>query len=128
VRFPHGLRLIEEHAFDGSALKEIALPDGCEVAEYALWECEALTKVNIGAGCRSIGESAFQGCKALTSVTIGVGCASIGPWAFAFCGALTMVTIEEGLESIDRYAFVYCARLASVTLPSSPVDRRVRVR
>jgi hypothetical protein len=59
VRFPNGLRLIEEQAFHWSALKEVALPDGCEVAKWAFWQCEALTKVMIGSRCRSVGESAF---------------------------------------------------------------------
>jgi hypothetical protein len=119
VRFPNGLRLIGEWAFYGSALKEIALPDGCEVAKCAFGRCKALTKVMIGSDCCSIGESAFRDCIALVSVTIGVGCLSIGQGVFAHCGALTTVTIEDGLKSIDWYAFVNCTRLASVTLPSS---------
>jgi hypothetical protein len=91
VRFPNGLRLIAEWAFYGSALKEVALPDGCEIAECAFEQCRVLTKVMIGAGCRSIGESAFERCEVLASVTVGMGCVSIGPGAFVSCGALTAV-------------------------------------
>jgi hypothetical protein len=117
--FPKGLKLVGECAFFWSALKEVALPDGCAVAMCAFWECRALTKVMIGSGCRSIGACAFEACRALTSVTIGGNCASIGPNAFQNCGALTTVTIGDGLKSIGKSAFINCTRLTSVALSSS---------
>jgi hypothetical protein len=119
VRFPEGLRLIGDCSFYQCALKEVALPDGCEVAQFAFCLCKALTTVIIGSGCRSIDKYALCECGALTSVTIGVGCTSIGRGAFQNCEALTTVTIEDGLKSIGGNAFGNCARLASVTLPSS---------
>jgi hypothetical protein len=60
VRFPNGLKLIAERAFFGSALKEVAFPDDCEVAKSAFCQCKALTKVMVGSDCRSIGESALR--------------------------------------------------------------------
>jgi hypothetical protein len=119
MRFPDGLRLVGTWAFSCCALKEVVLPDGCQVGEWAFYRCELLTKVAIGRSCTLIGEGAFGICGALTQVTIGDGCASVGKYAFSECRALTAVTVGDGLTSIGKHAFDGCSVLAAVTLPRS---------
>jgi hypothetical protein len=119
VRFPDGLTRIGDHAFFSCALKEVTVPDGCQIGDWAFVGCKYLTKLVIGRSCTSIGAYAFSKCAALTKLTVGNGCASICVGAFLGCGALTTVTFGEGLTSIGDRAFGRCVALAAVTLPAS---------
>jgi hypothetical protein len=118
VRFPDGLQLIGKCAFCGCSLREIELPDGCEVAKYAFCKCAVLTKVSIGRDCTSIGEWAFSGCAALTKVTVGDGLASIDGYAFDSCYVLAAVTLPCSVRSIGNGGFARCLSLATIAVPN----------
>ena len=108
---------IGEHAFAGSNLTSIKIPDGVtSIGEEAFSGCRSLTSIKIPDGVTSIGEEAFYGCDRLTSVTIGDGVTSIGEWAFYGCFWLTSITIPDSVTSIGVFAFYSCDRLTSVTI------------
>jgi hypothetical protein len=117
VRFPKSLTLIGEAAFYQCRLKEVALPDGCEVAKYAFCKCSVLATVTIGSCCVSIGEWAFEECGALATVTIGSGCISIGEYAFYWCSRLASVTLPSSMQLICHGGFGRCRSLATIAVP-----------
>jgi hypothetical protein len=117
VRLPDGLTLVGTCAFSRCALREIALPDGCQVSRSAFYRCELLTKVTIGRGSISIGYGAFQGCGTLTTVTIGDGLASIGGYAFHDCSVLAAVALPQSVLSIGAYSFAACSSLLTIAVP-----------
>ncbi len=114
-----------------------------------------LATVNIGAGVKSIGRSAFQNCDALTTISIASsvsgldmgyhafydcdklrtvslpkGVRSLGEGAFNGCDSLRTVTIATGsqLDSIGRYAFAYCDKLQSINLEAATSLKHIMYR
>ena len=63
---------------------------------------------------RFIGDWAFWDCNGLTSINIPNSVTSIGEWAFYNCSSLTNVTIPSSVRSIDKFAFARCINLDSV--------------
>ena len=94
-----------------------------DIPSYAFYGIDSITKVTLGEGATSIGDSAFQGCTSLATVTFAEGSQleSIGDSAFQGCTSLATVTFAQDsqLESIDSYAFSNCRNLTEITLPSS---------
>jgi hypothetical protein len=117
VRFPDGLKLSGDDAFWECALREVTLPDGCQIGAWAFYRCRRLTKVAIGRDCRSITLSAFRECGALTILTIGDGLTSIGEYAFSGCSLLASVTLPSTVQSIGVRAFQQCRSLEMIAVP-----------
>ena len=61
-----------------------------------------------------IGDWAFWDCNGLTSINIPNSVTSIGEWAFMQCSSLTSINIPNSVTSIKHYAFSGCINLASV--------------
>ncbi len=61
-----------------------------------------------------IGDWAFWDCNGLTSINIPNSVTSIGEWAFMQCSSLTSINIPNSVTSIKHYAFYGCINLASV--------------
>lgn len=113
-----------------------------EVADYAFYKRQNITKITIPDSVISIGKSAFSGCSHLEDFVIPNKVTSIGDSAlyecgkikeivipnsitqisqsmFAWCTALTSVDIPNSVESIGSSAFAYCRALKNITIPSS---------
>ena len=56
---------------------------------------------------RFIGDWAFWDCNGLTSINIPNSVTSIGEWAFMQCSSLTSINIPNSVTSIKPYAFAY---------------------
>ena len=84
------------------------------IGDWAFWDCNGLTSINIPNSVMSIGEWAFMQCSSLTSINIPNSVRSIGRAAFYDCGSLTNVTIPISVTSIDKFAFARCINLGSV--------------
>ena len=75
------------------------------IENYAFFNADRLTYIEIPYGVKTIGENAFQGCTKLTSVTIPESVTSIGAGAFN-CGNLASVTmLTETPPTIGYYTF-----------------------
>ena len=85
--------------------------DVTEIGNYAFFECNSLTSVNIPDSVTTIGEGAFHVCTSLTSVTIPDSVTTIGEDAFADCTSLTSVNIPDSVTTIGYYAFKGCYSL-----------------
>ena len=55
------------------------------IGDWAFWDCNNLTIINIPSSVTSIGEWAFSGCSSLKSINIPNSVTSIGEWAFMQC-------------------------------------------
>jgi hypothetical protein len=86
----------------------------------------AIKKIEIGSGVKSIGNNAFRNCGALSSVTIPNSVTSISSSAFYNCNSLSSITIPDSVTSINQNAFYYCYSLSSVTIPDTVTSIGVR--
>ena len=103
------------------SIKKVVVEEGVPaVSDYAFFNCEALTEVEVAGSVRSIGENAFSVCGKLTRAVIrpGSGC-SLGDHAFSSCSALTDLSLGEGVSFLGLYAFSGCSSLTDVSLPES---------
>ena len=63
---PANITVIEEYAFEGADMTVVYIPDGCtEIGAYAFKDCRNLRQIRVPAGC-AIGEFAFDGCENVT--------------------------------------------------------------
>ena len=98
---------------------EAVIATATKINDYAFYNCDSLTSVEIGDSVGSIGSSAFYGCSGLTSVEIGDSVTSIGSSAFCGCSGLTSVEIGDSVTSIGSSAFYNCSSLTSIEIPDS---------
>ena len=107
---------MEVDAFQGSiTLAHITLPDTVTALEAEQFSsCTALETIQLGAGLRKIGVSAFWNCKRLRTITIPDSVTSIGYYAFSDCAALETVYLGSGVTEIPNGVFEMCRSLRSV--------------
>ena len=98
-----------------NALSGIQLPDGLTVIEDGAFEDTAITAIDIPAGVRVLDESAFAGCVDLSSVTLHEGLEAIGDSAFGYCESITEISIPQSVVHIGPYAFDSCTSLQRVS-------------
>jgi hypothetical protein len=96
VKIPSSCEAIDPDAFAFCALREVMIPDGCEIGSAAFEKCIFLTTVTIGAGCTTVARYAFVGCAALSSVVLPSTLKLIDCWAFGDCPALVTIAIPNG--------------------------------
>lgn len=97
IILPKKLEAISNHAFSGTGLKEIELPEGLTTLDY----------------------NAFSYCASLSSVKIHGKVERISPSSFYSCSNLQKVELAEGIKFIDNQAFYHCGRLQSINFPST---------
>lgn len=97
IVLPKKLEAISNHAFSGTGLKEIELPEGLTTLDY----------------------NAFSYCTSLSSVKIHGKVERISPYSFYKCSNLQKVELAEGIKFIDNQAFYYCDCLQSINFPST---------
>lgn len=97
IILPKKLEAIGNHAFSGTGLKEIELPESLTTLDY----------------------NAFSYCASLSSVKIPGKVERISPYSFYKCSNLPKVELAEGIKFIDNQAFYYCDHLQSINFPST---------
>ena len=138
VEIPQSVKSIDNYAFSGSSLKEIAIPNSVtEIGGYTFQDCKGLERpvynehifvalprsyngsYSIPDGIEVIAYGAFDECAGLTEVIIPSSVREIGKNAFKGCTSLTSVVIPDGVEKIGAEAFSGCTSLTNVVLPNS---------
>ena len=100
---PETLEQIGEHAFAGTAIRNIDIHWMEEIPGYLFSSCESLECADIS-GARFIGENAFFACKALKNVVLG-SVEEIAEGAFSACATLALSSLPGSLKTIGSYAF-----------------------
>jgi len=136
------LKSIKSHAFSGSGIESVQLPEsvselvapfaGCkslesfsfpplvtEMAADSFNGCQSLKSVILPEGLTSIPQRAFSGCSSLETFSIPDTVSEIGDRAFSSCKSLWEIVIPETVEKIGNYAFSYCSSLREIVIPSS---------
>lgn len=91
------------------------------IADYAFFDMNQLSIIDIGDHITSIGDHAFDECDSLMAVTVGGALKEIGDYAFAACSDLKTFSFkgEDALESIGDFAFQACDSLSAFYFPST---------
>jgi len=98
----------------GDSITDVVFEEGVTaIGDYAFYDCDQLTTVNIPHHIMSIGTSAFAHCDGLLSVTIGDGVTAIPEKAFYRSGLKT-IAIPHSVTAIGDDAFDGCTALESV--------------
>ena len=73
VILPKSLKSIGEYAFSGSNIHSVKVPDAVEtIATGAFQDCKNLNYVEIGKGCKTLGDFVFSTCPALATRDKGI--------------------------------------------------------
>ncbi len=92
------------------------------IGEFAFYDCDQLTSIELPATVTSIGDGAFMDCDNLKTVKLSSAITEINDYAFMNCRSLTDIAFHEGITSIGDGAFMGCKSMVKVTLPLSLVD------
>ncbi len=174
VLLPLGLTAIPNRAFYQAAITSIYIPETVQtIEEYAFYQCKSITgdliipnatttigascfqtstfdgTLTLGAGLKSIGNSAFQECATFTGdliipdnvetlgesvfqdctgfsgkLVIGNSVMAVPVAAFANCSGLSgTITLGENITSIARCAFAACKKLTgNLIIPDKVTD------
>lgn len=103
-----GITAIGPHAFDGTAITEVHIPDTVTtIGDRAFQDCAQLTAVDIPEKVTKIPHGGFEGCRKLERVTMGNSVTEIGGFAFNCCN-IKSITLPSTLTSIQQYGFGSC--------------------
>ena len=89
------------------------------IGDWAFWDCNGLTSINIPNSVTSIGEWAFEECSHLTDINIPSSVTSIGSQTFMQCLRLKSINIPSSVTSIGKEVFSFCSSLTSINIPNS---------
>ena len=89
-------------------------PKFTEIPSGTFFKCP-LTSIDIPAGIKTIGDSAFANCEQLAHITLPEGLERVGKYAFQYCYKLTKLTIPSTVKSLT-YSFYYCTGLKELEL------------
>lgn len=89
-----------------------------KIDDYAFYNCETLTSIQIPNSVTDIKSYAFYGCSSLTNIAIPNSVSTIGFNAFGSSG-LTNIVIPNSITSMGNSVFYECRSLASATLSNN---------
>ena len=119
---PASVTEIEPEAYAECAELTSVVFEGNPTMGYSMFaNCPKLTTVTMTDAMTGIPSGLFQGCTALTRVELGAGVRTIEDSAFAGTG-LTEIVLPEGLTSIGYDAFRGCTGLTEITIPSTVTE------
>lgn len=120
VRLPAQLRSIEPGAFADCGIRSIDIPAGVRyIGHSAFLGARRLTTVAIPNSCTQIDARAFSRCLALEYLQLPDNLTVIPEGLASYCPVLLAVDLPDNLTGIDPDAFRYCPSLRSVHLPET---------
>jgi hypothetical protein len=90
-----------------------------EIGDWAFYNCNRLTSVNLPNSITNIDFEAFRACNGLTSITFPNSVTFMEEQVFLDCQGLTSITLPNSLTEIANGTFYGCSNLTSVTIPNS---------
>lgn len=126
VQFGEKLGYLSNHAFDGSGLERLVLPESLwYIGQSCFHDCVELVSIEM-LGVMEIDRAAFEGCWKLYSVQFPASLLHIAPYAFSFCGELQTVTIKNTFMEIDETAFDNIVNLLIKAVQFSTASRHAK--
>lgn len=101
---PKHIRVIGREAFSGTSLKQIQIPQDCElrcIEAHAFAGCEDLTEIELSDHVTDIGYGCFDGCSSLEKIFIPETVTKIDNYAFAGC-PFDIKIVNEGEENVPE--------------------------
>ena len=101
-------------------VKKIVVEEGVTyLGDYAFYEFEALTDMNLPDSLTGTGDFVFEGCSALTYIDFPASEVMFGNSVFSNCNGLTSITIPEHQTFIGDRMFSECTNLQTVNVPGN---------
>lgn len=111
---PSTVKVISQHAFNGSDIEEVVLPDGLTTIEYNTFGYSALKKVVIPESVTEIEDLAFYTCKSLVDITLPKNLTKLGEMAFTYCESLETITLPTSITTLPDSLFFGCISLQTI--------------
>ncbi len=124
VTFAEGSKCarIGAHAFDGTAIESITIPETVsDIGDYA-FAYTSLVNVTIPNTVTSLGTGAFESCKSLATVTLGNGIREILDNVFSNCPSLRELTLPASVTTVESGAFYNDDNLTLKLAPDSRMN------
>lgn len=122
IILPQNLTKIGISCFDGSSIKQIAIPDTVtEIGANAFNYCEQLASIALPSGLQKISSRMLAVCRSLTSITIPASVTEIASQAFTSSG-LTSITIPSTVTTLGSSAFYDCESLAHMDIQANVTE------
>ena len=118
---PNSVTSIGDYAFyDCDDLTSIEIPNSVtSIGSYAFYNCDKITSIEIPNSVTSINNYAFCNCDGLTNIEIPNSITKINEGIFSSCNNLTTVTIPNTITTIGNYAFNDCNKLTNIEIPNN---------
>ena len=117
---------VPNHFYNGSGRKLTTLNIGAgvkSIGESAFSSVKALKTVNFDAGVSDLNimQSAFNNCDGLQTIALPAGVSTLGNSVFYGCDSLVTVTFAAAstLKTIPNSAFSYCKQMETITVPDA---------
>ena len=117
------------YSYDDEYIYDIVIPSSVNyegttysvisIGEYAFYDCDGLTSIEIPNSVTSIRNYAFMYCSNLPSFVIHNSITSIDEGVFYNCSSLVSIEIPNSVTSIGGSAFYGCTSLTSIRIPNS---------
>lgn len=106
VVIPDSVKLIEDHAFEGTDIRSVVVPDSVTTIEAgAFANCKLLEELYLSDGVTELCGGICEGCVSLSTVRLPNGLTRISGSDFTGCASLRSVSIPDSVNEIDGYAF-----------------------
>lgn len=106
VVIPEGVKKIGKYAFNGnSSITKIKLPSTIRTIEERAFYGTAITEMAIPEGVTSLGNEAFSNCKQLTSLTLPNTLTRFGHNMFSHCDSLIALYLPNHITSLGTNTF-----------------------
>lgn len=122
--------IVVASVYFGTPVSRVAFPDEADqakltgvtvpatVKDVTLYNCPALTKVNIPDTATSLQRLAINACSSISSISLPNSLTDV-EISFGRCASLSNVTLPSGLKKISNSAFEDCTSLTTIVIPNS---------
>ncbi|ELP86676.1 hypothetical protein EIN_289480 [Entamoeba invadens IP1] len=136
IDLPKSLQCIGEGAFISCHIKEITIPENCELKSECFngcmmlsfislkgqkripnglcKDCDNLIKIEIDDNLVSIGNEAFSRCEKLQDLNFSENLEFIGDQAFEWCFNFKEIVLKEKVNYVGKCAFFFCSNLEEI--------------
>lgn len=122
VELPEGLEVIDDNAFDATAIENIIFPTTLkEIGRRAFWKTK-FKEMAVPNHILKLGDGAFEDCERLEKIYFSTGMTKIPELVCGGCAQLTEINIPSTITYIGSGAFASCPRLNNVVIPESVRD------